>query len=284
LNKYSKIRLIDALGKAIEIISPDPASGVVRDCRFRVDKTDKRAPDKAEITLYNLPETLRSIAHNESEQLEIYFSTEDNPPPMIFKGEITDVVNDRNEDFTDYETRIYAEDSKNAMRVRVVARTWKAGTPLLSVFQELAIAADLQPDVRVSSKLLDPISVLLPIRDAIKNVCSREGLRCQIIDHRLVIREFEDTVTSDVPLVSKSTGLIGIPVSEKEKRVYKINFQSKLNPKLIAGGACVLETTATMGSRKAPIKSGSRLWIQRAVHVNAPKETATTDVECRAMT
>jgi hypothetical protein len=203
---------------------------------------------------------------------------------MIFKGEITDVVNDRNEDSTDYETRLYAEDTKNSMRVRVVARTWKAGTPLLSIFQELAIAADLQPDVRVSSKLVDPISVLQPIRDAIKNVCSREGLRYQIVDHRLVVRDYEDSVTSDVPLVSKSTGLIGIPVSEKEKRVYKVNFQSILNPKLIAGGNCVLETMATMGSRKAPIKSGSTLRIERAVHVNAPKETATTDVTCRAIT
>lgn len=282
LSKYIKVRIIDSLGSAREVISPDPISGVVREVPFRLDKSEKRDPDKGEINLFNLAPDVIAFAKTDAEQIEVYASTEDNPPPLLFKGEITDVVPGKTDDFLTWETRIYFEDSKSALRTRVIARQFAAGTPYATLFNDLASATGLQPDIQATGNLLDPFAALCPARDAIAQACKRLGLRYQIVNQRLVVRAADRPVSAEVPLVSPETGLIGVPTSELDKKRVKVNFRSILNPKLVPGGLCVLKTSATTGSRKAPIVSGGTYWIERAVHINGEKDIASTECVCRA--
>lgn len=277
-DKYIKVRLIDSAGLALEIISPDPTTGTVRDSDFRIDKSHRRDPDKAEVTLYNLGTTEGNFALDSAEQIEIYASAEEPTPALLFKGEITDVSPSWSDDMSTHETHIYAEDSKSILRTRVISQSFDAGTPLAAVFSALASAGDLQLDSAVSGKLVDPFAVLGPVRDAIAQCAVRHGYRYQIVDHKLVIRGVDEPTSLEVPLVSAETGLIGVPTSELDKKVVKVNVRSKLNPKLVAGGLFVLKTNSTRGSRKAPIKSGTIYWIERVVHVNGVGQAMTTDV------
>jgi hypothetical protein len=281
LNKYIKIRIIDSLGGAREVISPDPISGVVREIPFRLDKSEKRDPDKGEITLFNLAPDVIAFAQTDAEQIEVYASAETDPPPLLFKGEVTDVVNDKTDDFLSWVTRIYFEDSKSVLRTRIIARQFSPGTPVATMFNDLAAAASLQGDAQVNGALIDPFAALCPPRDAIAQACRRLGLRYQIVGQRLIVRNADKPVSNEVPLVSAETGLIGIPTSELDKKRVKVKFRSILNPKLVPGGLCVLKTKATTGSRKAPIVSGGTYWIERAVHVTGEKDTAATECVCR---
>lgn len=282
LDKYIKARFIDSLGNATEVVTPNPETGKEVKIPFRVDKSYKRDPDKAEVTVYNLKESTRRRLGLDVVQIELYAGESENPP-LIFKGEVTDAINERSEDFTTWVTRIYAEDTKSVLRTRVVARSYADGVPIKTVFEDLAAAGTLQTDIVVSGRTTAPFAVLAPVRDAIGEACKRFGCRQQIIDQRLVIRKGEEPIgDAEIPLLSPETGLRGVPTADLEKKkVVKVSATSKMNSKLVPGGKCIIKTAATTGSRKAPLRSGAVFFIERVVHNNDEGSPMSTDITTR---
>lgn len=277
LERFRKAVFIDKTGFAVEIDQNF-------DVGFTVDKSDKRDPDTAAITIFNLTKNIRQILGSSAETVELYAGRYF-PPPLIFKGEITDADSHRSDSFADWVTEIEAEDTKSKLRTLIVARTYAAGSSLQQAIRDLAVAVDIQPDLQfVDMALPTQMSFLGPPRDSIKKLCDRFGFRYQVIDGRLLVRLADVPVSlTEVPIVSAQTGLIGVPTVSRENKIVRVNFSCMLTPELLPGGLCQLVTGAMEGSRKAPLKTGANYWLTRVTHQADPEPEGQfiTSVECK---
>src|SRR4030042_560886 len=159
LDRFARFVFADEAGNAIEV---DQSF----DYSFRVDKSSSRDPDTAEVSIFNLTGTNRAVLATDATTVEVY-AGRTAPPKLVFKGEIVDTVSSRTEDMADWDTKITAEDTKSALRTRIVARTFAAGASLHQAIRDLAAAGGVQVDIGVSElKLPSAMSFLAPPRDA----------------------------------------------------------------------------------------------------------------------
>src|SRR4030065_1494535 len=108
------------------------------------------------------------------------------------------------------------------------------------------------------------MSFLAPPRDALWEICKRFGFRYQIIAGRVFVRSEDAPITETaMPLISAMTGLKGVPTADQESGRVKVSFRTMLDAALVPGGLCLLATSTTTGSRKAPIKAKATYWIER---------------------
>ncbi|HXK37382.1 MAG TPA: hypothetical protein VJ553_07420 [Candidatus Paceibacterota bacterium] len=275
LDRFARFVFADEAGNAIEV---DQSF----DYSFRVDKSSSRDPDTAEVSIFNLTGTNRAVLATDATTVEVY-AGRTAPPKLVFKGEIVDTVSSRTEDMADWDTKITAEDTKSALRTRIVARTFAAGASLHQAIRDLAAAGGVQVDIGVSElKLPSAMSFLAPPRDALWEICKRFGFRYQIIVGRVFVRSEDDPITETaIPLVSAITGLKGVPTADKESGRVKVSFRTMLDAALVPGGLCMLETSTTTGGRKAPIKAKATYWIERVVHTADASGDFTTECVCR---
>jgi hypothetical protein len=265
ITKFVSVFFIDDKGSAIVV---DQKSSI----EVKIEKSDTRDPDTAEVTLFNLSPTTEKRLVNETMQIEIRAGYTENPG-QIFKGIIADAVSDRSEDGLDMALTIFAEDSKTKLRTATVSKTYSSGSPLAAAFQDLATNAEIPTDVSgVSGRMSDPFVFLGAPRDAIDALCKLYGFRNQVVSGRLYVVGKDSVISgASIPLLSKDTGLIGSPSSElveksKKTKRRQVHARSKLNAIYIPGSACELRTEAR-GSKKAPIKAVATYKIKRVQHV-----------------
>ena len=232
--------------------------------------------------LHNLKKNLRHFAGTDATAVETYASRI-NPASLIFKGEIVDGVSRRSDDYTDWITTIEAEDTKSNLRTRMISKTYSAGVTLHAALRDLATAAGMQIDITAPDKALpSAMSFLAPPKDCIAQLVNRFGLRYQVRHGRLMVMSSTAPAPSQIPLINSSTGLIGVPTIKKEKRVIKVTFKTMLNPALMSGGLCHLETKAIESGRVAQLKPSTNYWIDRHKHVGSSRDgDFYTECECR---
>jgi hypothetical protein len=274
LVQFVRVVLSDDRGVAVE--------SDALDADFRIDKSRKRDPDSAEVTLYNAGPTTRGFANTEAEVLEVYAGREE-PAKLVFKGEITDVVDSRSDDFIDRTLVIYAEDNKSTLRTRIVSRTYASGTNLRGAFSDLASAAEMQLDYQGPELFLpSPMTFLGPPREGLRDLSDRFGLRYQIVDRRIMVRLEDGPVSASIPLVSSQTGLLGVPQPTREKKgsKFKLTFRTMLDGSLVPGGLCSVQTES-IDTRKAKVKAGAIYFIDRVTHSKDTSGTFATECEVR---
>lgn len=260
---YTRAVFIDDAGNAVEA-AWDVDSGFK--ITFTVDKVSGRKPDSAEVTVYNLHPDIQKKIGADATELELYAGSV-NPPPLLFKGPVTDTLTLRSSDHVDWLTTVYAEDTKKNLRDRVTGRSYKSGTGLKTVFQDLVLAVGSSVDVTaVSGKTSAPLPLLGPPSRLLDEVCRLYGYRYQIIAGVIIVLGVDDPIsTPSIPVINGLTGLRGVPSSNLEKGVVKVTASTGLDATLVPGGLCIIETESTRGSRKAPIKASATYFIERAM-------------------
>lgn len=274
--RYIRLVVADKNGLAFEI---DQAF----DITAKVSRSKKRDPDTADIAVYNLKKDMRHFIGTDAVAVELYAGTKQ-PANMIFKGEIIDGVSVRSDEdnFVDWITTIDAEDTKSKLRTTIVSRTYNAGTKLYAALYNLAAEAETQITISISDRALpSAMSFVGRPRDCIAKMLERFGARYQIIHGRMLIVDEDVPTTSNIPLINKHTGLIGVPNVKKEKGVVKVGFKTQLNQELFPGGLCHLETSSVESGRVAQLKPSTSYWIDRVDHVVESRGEFFSECECR---
>lgn len=229
-----------------------PAGGKARSwsglsCEFKVVKTLKKEPNKAEIRLFNLtPDstayctgkglTARIIAGYEGREKQIFIGGIDKATPG---REGVDTFID-----------IIADDGGHKYRSARVNRTFKGSTTTRQVIDALASDLGLPggfiddfPDM----KLGEGLTLYGPARDQLDRLAEMLGADWYIQDEALYLLK-RDNTQAEGPLITPETGLIGSPVAIEEKgKPSKLEVTTLLLPELMPGQRIQLKSRQYQG-------------------------------------
>jgi hypothetical protein len=271
---YTRAVFIDANGDAVEANSPFRMN-------FVIDKTFKRKPDSAELTIKNLHPSIRRKVGLTAVGLEVYCGTDKALLPLLFKGVVTDATVSRSSDHVDQDCTVYAEDTKSDLREKVIGRSFRAGLTVASVLSDLAIAGGVPLDIQTTTpKLNAPLPLLGAPAALLEETCTLYGLRYQIVSGVAIVTDTDAPLdVAQVPVVNSKTGLRGVPTSAVEGKRVKVTANTSLDANLAPGGRCIIETESTLGSRSAPIKPSAVYLIERVVFSSSDYQATITGRE-----
>lgn len=101
--------------------------------KFNIEKSLVGYPNKATIEIYNLSEASRSKIEEDDLELSLFAGYEEHP--LIFKGEIINVIHLK--DKTEWITTIYAGDATKTLNSATINKTLTAGTTVTQIYNEL---------------------------------------------------------------------------------------------------------------------------------------------------
>ena len=244
---------------------------------FDVQTVSSHRKDTAHLMVYNLKPESRAQIGREAVEVNLYAGYVD-PPPLLFHGVITDSPIYRDETFTGWIVEVFAEDTKSSAQTEVITRSYDSGTLLTQVFKDLAAAGGLGSDVAaVTGRLTHPLPLTGPPAKMLRSATKLYRYRYQIKNGTAIIVGENDPIsTVSIPVISGETGMKGVPTSRLERGRVRVTAVSRLNPNLRAGSLCSIETTATIGGRKAPIPPKGIYLIESSDFVCDPSTFRTT--------
>ena len=271
LDRFRKLILIPLVGPSLVITDESVDIG------FTVDGSYKKDPDTATIKVFNANAATRKYIELNCVRVML-FAGRIFPPQQIFSGEIVNAYSHRSDDMTDFITEIEAEDTNEAFKVTPLPVSFAAGATISAVLAAICASTGMIPDLLFTDRaILSPVAFLSPGRKAVQSICRQFGLRYQISKGVCSVRDAGVPMNLvDVPVISKDTGLIGVPMTRKENKKVKISFTHMLEGRLIAGGLCKLVTTSISGKG-----IGDILFIERHTHTDDSEDLFTTECECR---
>jgi uncharacterized protein YggU (UPF0235/DUF167 family) len=211
------------------------------DVAFEVEKTIEQEPNKGKVTIYNLPEDLRSRFQSEKSVVTLeagYKKT----VAQIFKAEIRVTASKIVE--ADWETTIELREHDKAYRQSVVAKSFGAGTPLKVVVNAITKSFTGLKVSAQATKLLASVADTLPAgltidgpsAKVLNDVLRGAGLAWSVQNGEIQI--LASGKASDAPpiLLDYSSGLIGVPEPAESKEDKKfLKLTSLLQPDLVPG-------------------------------------------------
>lgn len=204
------------------------------DIDFNIKKSRTSSSNKSSINIYNLDKSTRSYIDNEFDRAILeagYFGDQDGTNYSslwgpIFDGYTTKVIHERQG--PDIVTRLQCIDGGVAHSNTRVCCTWAGGTPIRSIVA--AIVADMK-DIQLGDISGIPASRVVPearsfngtgnSRKILEQLAENEDARMYIDNNTLNIISNDIANIeglSVVPLISRSTGMVGSP-SKTEKGV-----------------------------------------------------------------
>lgn len=145
------------------------------DIAFKIKSHRRRTPNKAEFTVFNLAKQKRDLIQQEASYLEFFTGYGEGPLGRIFKGFTDFSQSEKNEDNTEWLTKITAIDAgaDKEYTTANVNKTFETGTVVRDIFQQFADSLGLpatvdfiQGDVLLSSE-----TYMGPLRDALDDLC-----------------------------------------------------------------------------------------------------------------
>lgn len=223
---------------------------------FEIEKTNESTPNPAKISIYNLAPKTRSDLESETDLVMIlevgYLGLGDTPPVLsqIFIGDVTRVRSERNG--PDMITTLEGGDAETAIRETTVDQTFSENTTTSQVIGavakkfKVAIGTVMPGLVGIYENGLTLTGLASDNMDVLTK---KAGLEWNITDNELNILDPKLPTAELAAVVSKSTGLIGVPSKGKNG----IEFKSLLNPLIKPGRAVSLISGQISGLFK-PLK------------------------------
>lgn len=226
------------------------------DMSFRVEKSTKRTPNTAEIRIWNLSDTSRSIVETGDPRVVILragYAEDGNPPPVIFLG---DVRKARTEiDAVDVVTIVPGRDGGQAFSDARISKAYPAGAPVARAIRDAVDALGIGPGnlsefearLRLRSggdTFPDGYVAEGPARATLDALIRGTGLRWSIQDGALQVQERGRALATQAVLLTPETGLVGSP-SKGEKGIVTARclIQKGLDP----GRRVVVESRLVSG-------------------------------------
>lgn len=205
--------------------------------KFKVEKTDGKEPNTAEIVVTNLNDNSRSLIQKKGTKIILEAGYASTGLSRIWRGDARTVDNVR--DGADWNSTVKGGDGERAYRNARVAESFAPGTSASTILQYLANASGLQigntPGVvlNLTEKFDQGYVVSGQWSHEIDRFLRSTGYKWSIQDDTLQVLLPGQATTAEVPLISPDTGLIGSPEfgsPEKKTKTALVKFKYLLQP------------------------------------------------------
>lgn len=209
--------------------------------KFSIQKTSESAANSALINVYNLKPESRAFVENTGLNITLqvgYTGTgpEDGLIENIFTGDIFRAATEKQDQ--DIVTCFECLDGGLALKTATVNTSFSGGKTRAAVVdylaRELAMAHGLSYNklsIADSSQFVNGITLVGPVKQHLDTIVPTLGLVWYIRDGEVIITSPKNMDLPGAVLVSKDTGMIGIPV----KREQGLELTSLLNPRIRPG-------------------------------------------------
>lgn len=229
---------------------------------FEVKRVLNKFPDPATITIFNLAAATRA-SFKRGDQLRLVAGYPDNAG-LLYSGEVQDMIVSR--DGPDWATTFTVRDGDSAWRT-AVSTVFATSAPLSVAVQNIASTMGLVV-LPISQPALAGLSIragsvhLGPGHDALTKMLTPFGLKWCIQDGGLVILRQDGATSQTAVLLSKDTGLVGLPEPMTDqvkppkrktgqlqtKSGKRLRLMSLLQPSLSPGRTVVLQSDLYSGT------------------------------------
>lgn len=222
-------------------------------CRFKITKTDRKTVNKATLTLFNLNATSRGRFELDRAFIAIRAGYGDGIPPLLFVGDVTDVVHRR--DGSDILTEVRAHDGRRAYQLAQVNKSYEPGTPNLLLLQEAVTAMGL-PLGHIANiptrQYMGGFVASGPARSILDDVCDSVEATWSIQDGALQILAKDSGTNDEAVVVRADTGLVGSVSRTKgpgkrAKRKSGAKWRMLMTPSLAPGRFALVDSEFVSG-------------------------------------
>lgn len=204
--------------------------------QFKVEKSMVSYPNLANIKIYNLSESSRNKIEQEGLEVDLYAGYEDETVPLLFTGDIINVVHQKQG--TDWISEIYAGDSTRVLNTSTINKTLAPGATTESMVNELVgkmegvtkgITEGLEDCLSGRRSLLRSIQLSGNIKDVLKKLMTECGFDASV-NEKVLETVQKGFPLEDVPpfVINQESGMIGSP----ERTEIGINVKNLLLPTL----------------------------------------------------
>lgn len=221
-------------GRRYRLVIDGVAEITELDVAFRITKSTKKQPNKAEIDVYNLSDDTRAKLENKRDQLgklktpvkvDFHAGYRDDMS-LIFAGDMHTIVTTKEN--TDFVTKMYAGDGLAQTRQARVSFGVKKGTRFTDVFKKIAQGGgfDLGNLVSVTSDAkIEDMGSTFPegtvvdgsAYDELTRLASDAGYEVSIQDRALQFKKKGQALDKSAIDLSADSGLIGSPTVEAQQ-------------------------------------------------------------------
>lgn len=224
---------------------------------FKIEKTKDKAPNRADVDVYNLSPTnrelLKQYAGDKAQSFPLTIEAGYmNNREMLFKGDI--LTADSYQEGATWLTPIEASDGGKKYSSARFSKSYGRGTLVTSVLSEVITAfgigpgnalAQLSASPRGFFKFQNGVVVKGKIVDILDKYISSAGYQWSIQDEQLQLLQPRTGNQEPLVLLNSSSGLIGSPEKgEKGKIIFRALIQSAIRP----GRRVVVESNTATGT------------------------------------
>lgn len=244
---------------------------------FNIEKSLVGYPNLANIKVYNFSENSRNKLEEEGLKLQFFAGYEDTSVPLIFEGDIVNVVHIK--EGTEWISEIFAGDGSKLLNTSTVNKSYKAGSTVEQVYNDLIGQMDgikkgategLKNCLSGKRSLLRDLQLTGNIKDWLNKLAKDCGFEYSVNDG-VIETNPTGAPLSDVPpfIINQKSGMIGSP----ERTEVGVNVLHYLLPELKLARTIKIESindkvnVGNLFFRKVPpIKNEGIYRIDKLVH------------------
>lgn len=213
--------------------------------RFKVNSSDVRSPNNAEITITNLSDNTTNQIQNEFTKVRLAAGYQHGAYGTIFSGDICQIGRGK-ENATDKFLRIVAADGDAAHNFAIINKSLVKGSKPMAVVS--ALAAAMAPFGVTMGQIQGLADYALPrgkvmygmVRDYLDDLCKTNGTTWSIQNGALTILPNGGSASDQAPIVLNSqTGMVGIPTQTEGG----VKVRCLLNPNIVIGSTLQLNNS-----------------------------------------
>lgn len=222
--------------------------------QFKVHKTSKKEPNKAEIVVTNLNKAHRALLQQQGGKFILLAGYQSTGVEQLFVGDIRNVSHVR--EGADWNTEIHSGDGERAYRWSRINAGYKAGTPVTGVVQDLANALGVDKgNLAIALSALTGIQFSSgyaahgPVQKELDRILKSQGYTWSIQDGAISVLQNGQTLPGFVPVLGPDTGLVGSPEfgAAEANKGPQLKFKCLLMPKLKPGSQVQLNSARFKG-------------------------------------
>ncbi len=215
-------------------------------CAFQVRRGDYQNPNSCDVRIYNLSDATASRIQTEFTQVIIQAGYEGNFG-LIFTGTIKQVRKGR-ADQRDTYVDVTAADGDEAYNFSTVALSLAAGATPANALEKFigamasgAVTKGYAPDLPTTGSVRGRVYCGL-VKDEIRDFARNNSCAWSVQEGKLTLIPLTSYIAGDVPVISATTGLIGIP----EQTQNGLTLRVLLNPAIKIGQTVKLDNKSAI--------------------------------------
>jgi hypothetical protein len=215
---------------------------------FNIEKSLVGFPNLANIQLYNLKEDNRNKLEKSNEKIQLYAGYEDTSTPLIFDGDIVNVVNKKKG--VDWISEIFAQDGASILNSATINKTLPAGTSTEQIYNELlsnmggitkGITEGLRNCLSGKQSLLRALQLSGNVKDWLDKISKDCGFDYSVNEGVIETTPKNTPLSDESPvIINQTTGMLNSP----ERTEIGVNVTNLLLPALKLGRTIKIESVA----------------------------------------